>query len=106
VSTSLPVRSYLPPEEPEHRESGLATFSLLMGVLSWIALPVVCAVPAILLGHKARIDIAKSGGKLTGDAMAVAGLWMGYANIALAALIGLCIAGVLLFTAFGNALPD
>jgi hypothetical protein len=106
VSASEPVRSYLPPEEPDHRESGLAAVSLLLGILSWIAFPVVCALPAVFLGHKARIDIAKSEGKLTGDMMAAVGLGLGYANIALAALIGLCVAGVLLFAAFGNALPD
>ncbi len=106
MSASPEGRSYLPPEEFVDRNSRLAYVSLLMGILSWIALPVVCAIIAVVAGQKARIDIAKSEGKLTGDLMAVVGIWLGYANIALVALIGICAASVLLFAAVGNLLPQ
>lgn len=89
-------RSYLPPEEPLHRISQLAIYSLTMGILSWTVFPLVCGIIAIILGHKARIDIAESRGRLTGDTTAIIGLWLGYANIALVALIGLCIASLFL----------
>jgi hypothetical protein len=104
MSASPPGRSYLPPEEPDRRVSGLAVISLWMGIFSWVALPLVCAIPAVLLGHKARIEIAKSGEELPGDRLAVIGLWLGYANLAFVALIGLCAAGVFLFAAVGNFL--
>lgn len=106
MSASSEGRSYLPPEEFVDRNSGLAYVSLLMGILSWIALPVVCAIIAVIVGHRARIDIAKSEGKVTGDRLALTGLWLGYANIALAALIGICAASVLLFAVVGSLLPQ
>ncbi|MBN2084014.1 MAG: DUF4190 domain-containing protein [Anaerolineales bacterium] len=89
-------RSYLPPEEPPFQISGLATASLFLGLASWIILPVLGAIPAIVLGHMARVRIAQSEGRLTGDGLAAAGLVMGYANIVLIALITVCIAGLFL----------
>jgi hypothetical protein len=105
--SSLPKeRSYLPPEEPLDRTSGLARASFILGILSWCAFPLVCGIAAVVAGHKARIDIAKSEGRLTGDTIAVVGLWLGYANILLIALICLCAAGFFLFISILDVLSS
>jgi hypothetical protein len=96
MSASLSGRSYLPPEEKPDPTCGLALASLYLGIASWCFLPVLAAIPAILMGHKARLQIAKSEGRLTGDGFAVAGLAMGYANVILLALIASCIASLFL----------
>ena len=90
------VRSYLPPEEPLTRPSNLALASLSLGFACWIILPVLAAIPAIILGHMARVEIVKSEGRITGDGFAVAGLVMGYANLVLFSLIVACIASLFL----------
>jgi hypothetical protein len=92
-------RSYLPPEEPLYRDSVLAVASLGLGFASWIILPLLAAIPAVVFGHMARLEIARSEGRLTGDGMAVAGLIMGYANIACAALAIVCMASLFLLPA-------
>jgi type IV pilus assembly protein PilA len=57
--------------------SNKATLSLVFGVLAFL-FSVPAAVVAIVLGHLARNDIKKSGGRLKGAGMALAGLIMGY----------------------------
>jgi type IV pilus assembly protein PilA len=55
--------------------SGKAIGSLICGLLAFI-FP--AAVAAIILGHISRSEIRKSGGRLTGSGMALAGLILGY----------------------------
>jgi hypothetical protein len=93
------VRSYLPPEEPLTRTSNLAIASLYLGFAGWIILPVLAAIPAIILGHMARVEIAKSEGRITGDGYAVAGLVTGYSNLVFFALIAACIASLFILPA-------
>jgi uncharacterized membrane protein len=102
MSASLEGRSYLPPEEPLERPCPLAGISLFFGIASWIAFPLLSAIAAIVLGHMARIQIARSEGRLTGDTMAVIGLWLGYANIVFVALIVICLASLFLLPAIGK----
>jgi hypothetical protein len=89
-------RSYLPPEEPETNISSLAVFSMWMGFLAWLAIPFIGGIAAIVTGHLARLEIARSAGRIEGDGFAVLGLVAGYANVLLIALAGLCIAGFFL----------
>ena len=84
------------------RPSNLAIASLIVGIFSWLGLPVVGGIIAVALGHTARIEIARSAGKLTGDGMAVAGLVLGYANVVASACIIICFASVFLLPAIGN----
>jgi hypothetical protein len=93
----LSDRSYLPPEEPPFKTSGLAIYSVAMGLTAWLLLPLLGGIAAIVLGNMARLEIARSEGRLTGDGLAVAGLVLGYANIAFVALITICLAGLFLF---------
>jgi hypothetical protein len=104
MSASPEARSYLPPEKPLDRNSKLAYASLAMGFTSWIIIPFLAGIAAIVLGHKARLEIARSEGRLTGDGLAVAGLVMGYANVVFIALIAVCIAGLFLLPVLGNML--
>lgn len=69
-----------PPVAPT---SGLATASLVLGILSWVILPLLGAVGAVVCGHMARRDIRASRGALGGDGLAIGGLVLGYAHLVL-----------------------
>lgn len=69
-----------PPVAPT---SGLATASLVLGILSWVTLPLLGAVGAVVCGHMARRDIRASRGALGGDGLAIGGLVLGYAHLVL-----------------------
>ncbi|HVV95857.1 MAG TPA: DUF4190 domain-containing protein [Rhodanobacteraceae bacterium] len=73
------------------RTSGIAIASLVFGVLSWVALPVIGAILAVILGANARSEIRRAPpGAIDGDGMALAGLILGWVHLALfIAIIGL-----------------
>lgn len=70
--------------------SGAATASLIFGILSYIFLPVIGAIVAVICGHVAIGQIRASGDRVGGKGMAIAGLVLGYLQIA----------GVVLFIVF------
>lgn len=87
-----------PPYYPPAQTSGMATASLIFGIASWILLPLLGSIIAIICGHAAKNEIRSSGGRLTGDGMATAGLILGYVQIGLACL-GFCAwAAIMIFT--------
>lgn len=67
--------------------SGLAIWSLVLGLLSPFCCGFITAIPAVILGHLGRSEIRKSGGRLTGDGMAVAGLVLGYLTIVICIIL-------------------
>jgi type IV pilus assembly protein PilA len=69
--------SYIGPQET----SGKATASLICGILAYLILPFLAAIPAIILGHLALSDIKKTAGRLKGNGLAIAGMVMGYAQV-------------------------
>jgi type IV pilus assembly protein PilA len=69
--------AYVGPQET----SGKATASLICGILAYLILPFLAAIPAIVLGHLALSDIKKRAGQLKGNGLAIAGLVMGYAQM-------------------------
>ena len=81
-----------------------ATLSLVFGILSWFALPVVGAIVAVICGHMARAEIRRSQGALDGDGLAVGGLILGYLHLALGLFVILAafvfFGGLLAFFAF------
>lgn len=84
------------------RTSGTAVASLVFGVLSWCALPVIGAILAIVLGHVARGEIRRAPpGTVDGDGFAIAGLILGWAHVAVVvcglALIFLFFGGLAFF---------
>ncbi len=77
------------------RTAGLATASLVLGILGLVCVGPLAAIPAVICGHKARTRIRNSQGALQGDGMALAGLIMGYIGI------GLLIISIPIFMAIG-----
>ena len=59
--------------------SGMAIVSLICGIL-FLVFPI--AIVAIVLGHLSLSEIRRAGGRLTGHGLAVAGLVLGYAGVA------------------------
>lgn len=64
-----------------------ATWALVLGILSLTMCWFLTGIPAIILGHKARKEIARSGGTQDGDGFALAGLIMGWASTVISTLI-------------------
>jgi hypothetical protein len=88
VPSSPPAAPYVVgPASTLTRTSNLATFALILGILSWIFLPFVAALGAVITGHMGRREIRESNGQLTGEGLATAGLVLGYLNIALSLLL-------------------
>lgn len=92
-----PLSSLLPPPQPaagpgvfgpppiqtvpEHT-SGLAIASLVCGILGFLTLGLT-GLPAVITGHMGLSAIKKSGGRLKGHGLALAGLIMGYLGFGL-----------------------
>lgn len=91
--------SYQPSYRPGASTSSLAVVSLVFGILAWCLLPFIGAIVAIICGHLARGEIRRSplDTRLEGDGMAVAGLVLGYAQLALCVLGMFVLIAVLVF---------
>ena len=98
--TSETVPPPLPPAPPPapampapvaRPTSTLAIASLVAGVLSWLLMPFVAGIVAVVCGHMARGEIRRSNGNVDGDGMAVAGLVLGWVNIVLCVLTVLAV---------------
>jgi hypothetical protein len=74
--------------------STLAVISLVAGIASWLLLPFVAGLAAVICGHMARAEIRRSNGALEGDGLAIAGLVLGWVNVVLCVLT---VAAVVLF---------
>ncbi|HUH91168.1 MAG TPA: DUF4190 domain-containing protein [Lysobacter sp.] len=82
-----PVPSSAPPPAASgRRTSTMAIISLVAGVLGWTVLPMLGSIVAIITGHLARSEIRRDNGNVEGDGLAIAGLVLGYAMVALAVL--------------------
>lgn len=74
--------------DPTYRPtSTTAVVSLISGLLGWTLLPLLGSVVAIITGHIARSEIRRNPESLQGDGLAVAGLILGYAGIAIGVVI-------------------
>ena len=91
--------SYQPSYRSAPATSSLAVVSLVFGILAWCVLPFVGAIVAIICGHLARGEIRHSSPdqRQDGDGMAVAGLVLGYAQLALCLLAMFLLIAVLFF---------
>ncbi|MBL0163176.1 MAG: DUF4190 domain-containing protein [Xanthomonadales bacterium] len=88
---------------PPIRTSGTAITSLIFGIITWVGLPVIGALVAVICGHIARGEIRRMPpGTIEGDGMAIAGLILGYAQLVLC-LLGILLFIGLLFLGFGVA---
>lgn len=70
---------------PPAAYNSLATVSLIFGIVSWLLLPIIGALVAIITGHTARAQIRSKGGN--GDGLALAGLILGYLQLLFTILI-------------------
>ena len=91
---------------PVRQTCSTATISLIFGILSWFALPIIGAIVAIVCGHMARAEIKRSQGALDGDGLALGGLILGYLHLALFVFIIMVIfmflGGLAFFAAFAH----
>ncbi len=71
----------------------MAIVSLISGIVSWFALPLLAGVVAIITGHMARNQIRASFGREGGDGLALVGLILGYLNLVASCLLPLLIFG-------------
>jgi hypothetical protein len=77
----------------------MATVSLIFGILAYVFLPFVGALIAVICGHSARAEIRRAPpGSIDGDGLALAGLILGWIQLAFTA-IGIVFAILLLFGA-------
>jgi hypothetical protein len=74
--------------------SSLAIVSLVSGILGWTLLPFVASIVAIITGHMARAEIRRNPETMDGDGLAVGGLVLGWAMVAVS------IVGILLIILF------
>ncbi|MHC4684630.1 MAG: DUF4190 domain-containing protein, partial [Planctomycetota bacterium] len=58
---------------PDAKTSGLAITALVLGILSFFTF-FITAIPAIIVGIVGLVKIEKSGGKLKGNGLAIAGI--------------------------------
>lgn len=82
-----------------------ATASLILGILAYTCCGPFFSVPAVILGHVALSKIRRGEEAESGRGMAVAGLVLGYLNIALAALLVLFYVSLLVIAAIASAIP-
>jgi hypothetical protein len=75
----------------------MAIVSVISGVLSWVMLPFIGGIVAIVTGHMARNEIRNSQGQQSGDGLALIGLVLGYLH-----LIGFCLGIVVFLLFFGG----
>ena len=79
-----------PPQQPApyavaRPTNTLAIVSLVCGIASWVAIPLVAGIAAVITGHMARGQIRQTGEG--GNGLAVAGLILGYLNVVFFALV-------------------
>src|SRR5258707_2580937 len=91
-----PTTPLTPGASPEpQRTSALALASLVFGALSWMTLPVIGAVAAVVIGHLAKSEIDRSGKQLGGREVATVGLILGYVQLGLVFFAALILMSVL-----------
>lgn len=80
--------------------NGMAVASLVLSLVGWFMVPVIAPVLGVIFGHVARRQIENTGQR--GGGMAVAGLVLGYINLALW-LIGILVTIVIVIAIAGAA---
>ncbi|MBX7213608.1 MAG: DUF4190 domain-containing protein [Thermoflexales bacterium] len=82
------------------QQNSMALISLIVSIASFVTIPIILGIVGIVLGNKAKGEIAASNGMQTGEGLAKAGVIIGWVNIA---LYGLCICGYIAFVAVAIA---
>lgn len=88
------MSNYPPPYQPVPvQNSTTAVFSLIAGILGLTVFPGIGSIIAVITGHMAKSEIARSGGTLGGGTAATVGLILGYIGI-VGMVLGLCVFGL------------
>ena len=87
-----PPSAYAP--APSAPTSGLAIASLVLGIGGLTILPLLGSIVAIVLGYMARKDIRQRPDEVSGDALALAGIVLGWISVGLAVLGFLALGGL------------
>jgi Domain of unknown function (DUF4190) len=77
----------------------LALVSLISGIASWVLVPVVGAIVAVVTGHMAKREIRRTGEQ--GNTYATVGLVLGYLHLAVVLLV-LGIVALVFFVTFAT----
>ncbi len=82
------------PESKRKETPGLATASFIIGLVGAMGLGFgIAGIPAVICGHMALARIRNDTcGRYTGRGLALSGLWLGYSQMVLAALLLLSVA--------------
>lgn len=89
---TLPNTTYV---VPAPRNNNSAIVSLVFGILSWVVLPIIGPIIAVVAGHMALNQIRAADGQQDGRGMAIAGLILGYIQL------GLLLIGCAIMVIFG-----
>ncbi len=100
--TDQPIQPQAP-FPPVTRTSTLATISLITGILTWLIIPIVGAIVAVITGHRAKKEIRENLGSVTGDGLATAGLVLGYLQLV---LVGVSVCMIVLLALLGPAIGN
>jgi len=82
-----------------------ATAALVLGIIGLFICPIICSVIALILGYSAKTEIAASGGRMTGESNAQAGIILGWIGLALAVITGTIWAIIAIVAATNASLP-
>lgn len=80
TSVPPPMTGAVPPALPPKPKSGMATASLVFGILSMVGCPIIASLPAIILGHIAHSRNRRSPNEYGGGGLATAGFVLGYVS--------------------------
>jgi hypothetical protein len=86
--------------------STAAVVSLVFGILTWVMLPVIGPIVAVVAGHMARAEIRRSNGQIGGGGMALAGLVLGYLQLALFVLAICAIVAIGILSLLGSRVSE
>jgi hypothetical protein len=90
------LASPISPPASGQPQKGLAVTSLVLGILSLVCLGPLTGIPAIICGHIARKRSRLSPAQYGGSGLAIAGLALGYASVALFVVVAAILSGMLL----------
>ena len=92
--------SYGPPAQTD----GKAVAGLVLAIGSWLVLPFLAAIVALVLAGSSSREIAASGGRLGGQGINTATRWVAWLNILFCVLaVAVAVAALVLFASAGSA---
>ena len=86
--------------------SGMAIGSLIASIAGFIIVPIVGGIVGLILGYIAKKQIRESEGTLTGGGLALAGIIMGWIQVALFGLPACAFCVIFVLTLMGPGIGD